>query len=826
MKKVVLTAMILLAFCQSKVFCQTGSARLNSAIANLKTLLTDKVAEKAFLNFDRPYTYYRAGEVVFFKAYVTMGERHEPSTISSILHADLLDKNNLLIQTIVLPLTNGTGWGNFVLPDTLQKGNYRVRAYTEWMRNDEHPRFFDQNIAVTAAVGSAESQAQEKKPALQFFPEGGGMVADEPVRVAFKALGPNGLGMYVKGIVVDNEQKEIARMNAVHLGMGSFSFIPVAGKTYQAQVTYADGAQDRVDLPVAEEKGIMLTANMDDPSKIAIRIRANHAYFDENRGKQLSLLLYFAGTLKTYSLKLDAEVLGLEFPARVFPTGILKMTLFSDTGEPLNERLAFIQNPDLLKLSINSDKHVFATRENVKLNLSARDKAGNPVTGSFSVSVVDESKVLVDDDAGNSILSYLLLSSEVKGYIEKPNFYFTNNTPESRADLDLLMLTQGFRRFEWKELQNSPVVAANRFSPEKAIDISGILKTRSGAPFSNAVITLIPREGGSMQTQTTSKDGRFRFANVDLLAGGRFILTMVTPAGKQGKLILDQPQAGPGINLVNATGAGYDAGADILSPISSAQKMDIFMVGDVSLTGQPTGRKPNGMVRIDNYRSSSLAGPGHANQVITGEAIRNSPSLSTGLSGLLRGIRFSGGVPSLVTGIVISGGGSPIAGTAINSGVKVDPMLVIVDGANMGNGADIDVINPGSVETIEVLTGANATIYGADGGQGVMIITTRIADTADKIISKEMSPGIFSIEPKGFFKALEFYSPVYSVGNAAARPDNRVTIYWKPDVLTDTSGNSSFNFFNSDGKGTYRVEVQGMDNNGNLGLQVLRYKVQ
>ncbi|BAU52595.1 TonB-dependent receptor plug domain-containing protein [Mucilaginibacter gotjawali] len=826
MKKVALTTMILVAFCQSAVFCQTGNGPLNSVIANLKTLLTDHVSEKAYLHFDRPYAYYRAGEVVFFKAYVTMGERHEPSTISSILHADLIGKNDVLIQTIVLPLTNGTGWGNFVLPDTLKKGNYRVRAYTEWMRNDEHPRFFDQNIAVTAAAGSAESPAQAMKPALQFFPEGGNMVAGEPVRVAFKALGPNGLGMYVKGIVVDNEQKEVARINAVHLGMGAFSFIPVAGKTYQAQVTYADGSQERVDLPVAEEKGIMLTVNMEDPSKMAIRIRANHAYFDENRGKQLSLLLYFAGTLKTYSLKLDAEVLGLEFPARVFPTGILKMTLFSDTGEPLNERLAFIQNPDLLKLSINGDKQVFATRENVKLNLSARDKAGNPVTGSFSVSVVDESKVLVDDDAGNSILSYLLLSAEVKGYIEKPNFYFANNTPESRADLDLLMLTQGYRRFEWKELQNNNSVAVNRFNPEKAINISGVLKTRSGAPFGNAVITLIPREGGSMQTQTTTRDGSFRFANVDLLAGGRFILTMVSPAGKQGKVILDQPQPGPVINPVNAAEIRYDSGADILSPIPGVQKKDIFMVGDVSLAGQQPGRKPNGMARMDNYRSSSLAGPGHANQVIPGEAIRNTPSLSTGLSGLLRGIRFSGGVPSLVTGIVISGSDTRIAGVAINSGVKVDPMLVIVDGANLGNGADIDMISPGSVETIEVLTGANATIYGADGGQGVMIITTRISDTAEKIISKEMSPGIFAIEPKGFVKALEFYSPVYGVGNGADRPDNRTTIFWKPDVLTDTSGNSSFNFFNSDGKGTYRVEVQGMDSNGNLGMQVLRYKVQ
>jgi len=158
---------------------------------------------------------------------------------------------------------------------------------------------------------------------------------------------------------------------------------------------------------------------------------------------------------------------------------------------------------------------------------------------------------------------------------------------------------------------------------------------------------------------------------------------------------------------------------------------------------------------------------------------------------------------------------------------SLEPMLVVVDGTEVGQGFNIDTYNPGSVETVEILKGGNAAIYGMAGGQGVMVITTRQGGVSEQIVSTEMSPGIFSIEPKGFYKAREFYSPRYDANQSANKlPDQRATIFWKPDVITDTGGNATFNFFNADSKGTYRVEVEGFDSKGNLGMQVFRYKVE
>ena len=165
--------MFVFAF-QTIVYCQAGNDVLTNAVSKVKTFLTDHEIEKAYLQFERPYAWYAVGDIVYFKAYVTMGERHEPSTISSILHVDLINKNDVLLQSIDVRLANGTGWGDFSLPDSLQKGTYRIRAWTNWMRNDKRPCFFDQYISVSSMNGIgrvAEAAEQGTPPSLQLFPK-------------------------------------------------------------------------------------------------------------------------------------------------------------------------------------------------------------------------------------------------------------------------------------------------------------------------------------------------------------------------------------------------------------------------------------------------------------------------------------------------------------------------------------------------------------------------------------------------------------------------------------------------------------------------------
>jgi hypothetical protein len=216
----------------------------------------------------------------------------------------------------------------------------------------------------------------------------------------------------------------------------------------------------------------------------------------------------------------------------------------------------------------------------------------------------------------------------------------------------------------------------------------------------------------------------------------------------------------------------------------------------------------------NNYESSNLGGAGHADQVVKGDQIKYAPSLSTGLSGLLHGITFVNGVPYNNVSTVFNG----------KSAVK-EPMYVIFDGSelNMSNGG-VDFINPGVVASVEVLSSANASIYGNEGGSGVLIITSR--KNQQVAASSLGSLGSLSFKASGFYVAREFYSPKYNTVSGNNKPDLRSTIMWVPELTTGKDGNASFEFYNADGQGTCRVVVEGIDDKGNIGRTVYRYKVE
>ncbi len=452
MKRIIYAIVLLFACFTLNAYGQEDNSVTRNAVAGLKTLSADHIIEKAYLHFDKPY--YAAGDTIYFKAYVVLGEHFDLSKASLVLHVDLIDPNNAIINSIKLQLTNGVGWGDFALPFAFPKGNYRVRAYTRYMQNDPD-YFFDQTIPIGSVMNSSlaansANQVQTAKADLQFFPEGGELIDAMVSKVAFKAIGTNGMGVNVKGIVVDNTNSQVTTFASSHLGMGTFYIAPEEGKTYKAKVSFADGTQSTFDLPAPVNKGITLAVK-DTLDKLSIEIRTNKAYFQENLNKNISLVIYSSGLVNTVNTKLDNRRLSMDIPNSQFPSGIVQVTLFSQTGEPLSERLAFVQNPDLVNLTVNTKKTNYSKRERVAVRVNAKDN-GNDVEGHFSASVIDESKVPFDENNETTILTYLLLTSELQGYVEQPNYYFIHNTTQTNADLDALLLTQGYRRFTWKQL--------------------------------------------------------------------------------------------------------------------------------------------------------------------------------------------------------------------------------------------------------------------------------------------------------------------------------------------------------------------------------------
>lgn len=786
--------------------------------AKLDTFLIHHVNEKAYLHFDKPY--YAAGDTIYFKAYVTLGEKHQPSGLSGVLHVDLINTNNKVDQSIKLQIANGVAWGDFTLPDSLPGGNYRVRAYTNWMRNEGDAAFFVQTIPVASALtkkipesGTPGSKVPNNKADVHFFPEGGNLITGVSSKIAFKAIGTNGLGINLKGQLLDNNNHVVTTFTSTHLGMGYFYLTPEEGKTYKAKMTYTDGTQDVIDLPKAGEKGIILSINNDSIPKASVRIAASKTYFLENKNKVYSLLIWSGGVVTTVPCTLDSNIITLDILKRRLHTGIATVTLFSPAGEPLCERLFFVQNYDQLNLSINTDKMSYAKREKVTIRLKALNRADSAASGHFSVSVIDESKVPVDENDENTILANILLTSDLKGYVEQPNYYFTNLNDKTNADLDLVMLTHGYRRFEWKKILNDEYPAVN-YQPENGLTISGIAKNGAGKPLINGTVSLITPKGGPVTSRQTDEKGIFSFNNLAFTDSAKFILQAVNSNGNNTTTLVytnDKPLP------IAPTAPG-------LQDTASNQPKSIYLENSLKQHDEAVKYgKANGIMLkevkirqtkkhiIDtDYPSSSLLGPGHADQVMHRAEIEHiGGQLSTSLNGRLHGIVFS--TPR------IGSGGVPYLKEARG------PMLIVVDGVHLVPGSGVDQLNPNQIETIEVLRFASASIYGLDGGNGVLVVTTRHGGQDPEDIK---AVGILPVNVKGFYKAREFYSPKYihqdSVFN---RADLRSTIYWNPELRTEKNGVASFNYYNADGTGSYRVVIEGIDENGNLGRQVYRYKV-
>jgi len=790
----------------------------------LDTFSSTHITEKAYLHFDKPY--YAAGDTIYFKAYVTLGERHELSNLSGVLHVDLINTKNNIDQSIKLQLDRGVAWGDFALPDSLPKGNYRVRAYTQWMRSAGDDVFFDKaveiasikNTPVSESIVRQTGQIPKSKADIQFFPEGGNMTTGIRSKIAFKAIGANGLGVNVKGVIVDNTEKAITTFSATHLGMGYFYLTPEEGKTYKARLTYANGTENVIDLPQPEAKGIVLFINNDSIPKATVRIAANNAYYLENRGKDYTLVIYSGGIATTVTCRLDSPSITMDILKRRLHTGIATITLFSPNAEPLAERLLFVQNYDQLNIGVNTNKSSYTKREKVKIELNVKNRADESSRGHFSVSVTDESKVPVDEYTENTIISNILLTSDLKGYVEQPNYYFTDTSTSARNNLDVLMLTQGYRRFTWRQvLDNSyPPIA---YQAEKALEINGMVKNLSNKPIDKGTITLVPTKGGPLLSAVSDDNGMFHFSNLIFADTTHFVLSAINKDGQNSTKITyfaDKPVPVTTADQLQNTQVVSDTAMAVYLENTKKDRNELINYG----RGKGIMLK---QVNIrdkkldDQYKTQSLAGAGFADQVMHADEIeRVQGRLFTSLNGRLRGISFlrePGG--QIVPFLTIN-----LANPRFNG--LPPQMLVVIDGVENG---DYLGLQAADVETVEVLKNASASMYGIEAGGGVLIITTK---QGGGLQAKDIvSIGVLPIAPRGFYKAREFYSPKYDNTDLAAKKrDFRSTIYWKPELVTDKDGNASFEYYNADGSGTYRVVIEGIDDKGNLGRQVYRYKVE
>jgi hypothetical protein len=636
-------------------------------------------------------------------------------------------------------------------------------------------------------------------------------------KVAFKAVNKNGMAEEVQGSIVDNSGAEVATFASQHLGMGVFPLGPQPGKQYVAKVTAADGSTFTVPLPAAKTGGFTLTVNNNLADSLYVKVAganvADTAFYlvAQSGGKY-----YFAAARKFSGIPFTSSI-----AKNRFSSGLVQFTLFSQRGEPLNERVVFIQNNDQLSLALAPGKQTYTPGEKVKFDLQAKDAAGNPAAGNLSVSVIDESKVPVNENAEGSIFTDLLLKSELAGYIQDPGYYFVNQTDQTRADLDLLMLTQGYHRYEWQKIlagSNVPPV----YAPEKGFSVSGSVTTQGGKPVANGQVFLTSTKHMLVMDALTDAKGKFTFTGLDFADTAKVVIN-AKKANGGGNVVLKIDKQEYPLMVHTENDKSYVANHFTLTTAQvqqayAAWRQDslshVIQLKEVKVTDHKNPPiHPDYAVLLKH--SDNLNGPGQADQVVMGDQLGNCVNVIDCLVYLVHGgVRFvyNGSTPTIYsthTPLALSGATKPMA--VLLNGMVTDQSVLSM----------ISTIDVQSIEMLE--SPMYSAIYGSAASGGLIVITTKYGDEANYVTP--LQPGLTLYNFKGYYKAKTFYSPKYSPDKKVSLADNRKTIYWQPNLFTDRDGKAKFDYFNAGSPGKYRVVVEGIDGNGKLGRQVAQYDV-
>jgi hypothetical protein len=649
---------------------------------------------------------------------------------------------------------------------------------------------------------------------VQFFPEGGKLVNNIRTKIGFKALKPNGLGESVTGYVADENNEHVAEFKSEHAGMGIFALQPLTGKTYTAVITHEDGSERRYALPKADADGYVLNINHIGKDSLSVRVAASPALIN---GKEAIIIAQCNGIVQFVAkTKLDKASNVSYISARKIPTGIIQFTLFSPDYVPVAERLIFIDHNDQLSAEIKPNKETYTKRSQVKMDITVTDAYNEPVIGSFSVAVTDQTKVNLAEDNENTILSNLLLTSDIKGYIEQPNYYFNPINTDRQKHLDQLLLTQGWRRFTWAGLQANkyPLI---KYKPEQSLSVSGNVTTLGNKPVSKGKVTLFAStvSGPILIDTVADENGHFVFDDLNFSDSTKLVVrasnaknrtTVKTTIDKKPRIPFSTP---------------FDA-SDVISDMSLNDYLKFTQtrfeeMSKFGLFNNSIALKEVKIVGKKNYfadriiPNSSNLSPGSADQVIKPDKLSTQTNLLNAFYGL-PGIEIKSNKVYRIGRI-----------TSITRPQGV-PMMVVLDGMTIEPDYLKD-IPPSDVAGIELLTsGSNTAIYGDKGAWGVIIITTK-RGTGFGSISNAFN--VAHDIPQGYSLTRKFYSPAYDTPSGQTKmADLRSTIYWNPDIITDAQGKASITYFNADDTGTCKVTLEGLDTKGKLIRKTVTYGVK
>ena len=794
------------------------------------------VPEKLYLQLDKPY--YCAGETVWFKGYLLNAVTLSYPRPTRFIYVELVDKQDSVLRRIKV-IENWNGFHNTLnLPRNLPSGHYLLRGYTQWMQNEDEAFFFKKVIPIVnpathaiadplsdgsspvktlsstehpiattdlqqTTVLASETADNQDDFDIQFFPEGGHLLPLGAQVVAFKAIGTDGLSVEVTGKVFDSAGRFVTELASIHKGMGRFSLTPQYGQRYYAEVTAQNGTIRKVELPEVERSGCSLTvanwrrllcymsATPDlDPERLAIMVlcRGKILASEEFRKNE-----WFKEIDTDYLLPGICHILVVDRVAKI----------------PLAERLFFIRDKQPARVSVAASRKHIAARKEIALDITITNYRGVPAEGRFAVSVTDHDLVRQEPWEEN-IQSYLLMSSDLKGHIEDPAYYFKDNDPQTDYKLDLLMLTQGWTRFDIKKVLLD-IYPEHPHPPEVTQKFTGTISGLSGKQVKDvSLVFSILRYNYSKRFHL--KDS-CRFSYTAIIPDSTVFLVQALNKKERMRgiqLTMDQDTFPAVRNAVPSClyTTSNEVAAAMQSYADNYRQLTIPVKQEPTLPKLLAASAPPAVVRALTVPKERRFFGLNANTT-TPEHL-SAYNASTALDALKKGI-----LPGVSLKYTTDANGKrhrylDCLGKPIG--------LILID--SMPYAADNDGIELLNTLHVSMIESAGAIMagdpqlkaYHLQGVSGLLLVRMKSGEALAQPIAP--LPSMLMFAPFGFKQETEFYSPKYETAQQKNDPvpDLRTTLYWNPEI--HASGTVSF--YTGDRPAVYDVILEGVTKNNHV----------
>ncbi len=764
--------------------------------------------EKIYVHFDR--FAYNKGETIWFRAYLLAG--FDPSTYSKNIYVDWFDANGRLLKHAAAPIFEASAKGQFDIPADYGGASLHVRVYTQWMLNFDTAFLYDKDIPI-ARAGSHDALPRPPRTELVFFPEGGDLVNGLVSKVAFKANNQWGVPVSVVGVVQGSDGNVVDSLTSEHDGMGSFFIKPAPGVTYSASWTDGSGQTFHSDLPRAATGGASLQVQPHAGQAMVI-VRRTDDHLPQGL-RSLNLLVHMnQHVVYAAQLRLEEKTeVAVQVPTASLPTGVLQFTLFDAGWKPVAERVAFVNNRlHLFTASVNVLTQSLQKRGRNELEIGVPDS----VFSNMSVSVTDGELPAGNDD----IVSRLLLSDDIKGAVYHPGWYFSGDDPAAARQLDLVMLTHGWRRFNWQDVvrgklpdirfprDTNYLEIRGRIVPDRVKDLAAgqqvmlILQTKDSSR--KRLMVPVSPDGRFTQKGMTFYDtlrvfydfpGNKKLSGTKALELSNDLLTAPgdRTAGAAPGYMPDGAggPGGPSADTAGAFRVHYFAGQEA----EKEKKRQAMVLAAVTVNGRI--KRPLDVLD-DKYATGIFKrDAGFQFDVKDDPLARHSTDIFFYLKQMVPGleVQYKDAYPIL-------------------KWRQTTPTLFVDEvGMRADLVADIPIADIAYVKVFHPPFMLGGVV---NPRAGAIAIYTKKGEDIKPLPTKGLNYKLV----EGYETERQFYSPDYSVdptGQAGFLPDVRPTLYWNPYVLTDaTTRTVRLEFYNNDISSKLRVVVEGMNADGKL----------